>query len=180
MPHRFFLSVRQSLEGKPLLPFSIDLNRSEQLKRSANVNITFVTYAGAAPAANALLGEHVTSVLISYAAGGEQVKAGKLRAIAVATPVRIDALSDVPTVAESGYAGYEADLWDGVVGSGQNAERNRRRNHWLVHLRDARPRNQTKACRPRFVSGRDLRRGFRRSYPQAIRRVRPRHSRVEH
>jgi tripartite-type tricarboxylate transporter receptor subunit TctC len=77
--------------------------------------MTFVTYPGAAPAANALLGEHVTSVLISYAAVGEQVKAGKLRAIAVATPRRIDALVDVPTVAESGYAGYEADLWDGVV-----------------------------------------------------------------
>jgi tripartite-type tricarboxylate transporter receptor subunit TctC len=43
------------------------------------------------------------------------VKAGKLRALAVATPVRIDAFADVPTVAESGYTGYEADLWDGVV-----------------------------------------------------------------
>src|SRR5438093_1207123 len=73
------------------------------------------TYPVAASAANALLWEHVTSVLISYAAVGEQVKAGKLRALAVATPMRIDALADVPTVAESGYAGYEADLWDGVV-----------------------------------------------------------------
>jgi tripartite-type tricarboxylate transporter receptor subunit TctC len=59
------------------------------------------------------LGEHVTSVLIGYAAIGEQVKAGKLRALAVATPARIDALADVPTVAESGYTGYDADLWDG-------------------------------------------------------------------
>jgi tripartite-type tricarboxylate transporter receptor subunit TctC len=96
-------------------PASLPQIAFEQLKRAANVNVTFVTYPGAAPAANALLGEHVTSVLISYAAVGEQVKAGKLRALAVATPMRIDALAEVPTVAESGYAGYEADLWDGVV-----------------------------------------------------------------
>jgi tripartite-type tricarboxylate transporter receptor subunit TctC len=96
-------------------PASLPQIAFEQLKRAADVNITFVTYPGAAPAANALLGEHVASVLISYAVLSEQVKTGKLRALAVATPVRIDALADVPTVAESGYVGYEADLWDGVV-----------------------------------------------------------------
>jgi tripartite-type tricarboxylate transporter receptor subunit TctC len=89
-------------------PASLPRIAFQQLKRAANVDITFVPYPGAAAAANALLGEHVTSVLISYAAVGEQMKAGKLRALAIATPVRIEALPDVPTVAECGYAGYEA------------------------------------------------------------------------
>jgi len=96
-------------------PASLPRIAFEQLKRAANVDITFVTYPGAAAAANALLGGHVTSVLISYAAVGEQIKAGKLRALAVATPVRIEPLPDLPTIAESGYVGYEADLWDGVI-----------------------------------------------------------------
>jgi tripartite-type tricarboxylate transporter receptor subunit TctC len=96
-------------------PASLPRIGFEQLKRAANVDITFVTYPGAAPAANALLGEHVTSAFLSLASVGEQMKAGKLRALAIATPVRIEALPKVPTVAESGYQGYEADLWDGVV-----------------------------------------------------------------
>lgn len=87
----------------------------EQLKRAADVDITFVTYPGAAPAANALLGEHVTSAFLSLASVGEHIKSGKLRALAVATSARIEALPEVPTTAESGYDGYEADLWDGVV-----------------------------------------------------------------
>jgi len=95
-------------------PASLPRIGFEQLKRAANVDITFVTYPGAAPAANALLGGHVTSVFISYSAVAEQVKASKLRALAIATPARIEALPDVPTIAEAGYK-VESDLWDGVV-----------------------------------------------------------------
>src|SRR5262249_37632799 len=95
-------------------PASLPRIGFEQLKRAANVDITFVTYLGSAPSANALLGEHVTSVFISYAAVGEQMKAGKLRALAIATPGRIEALPDVPTLAEAGY-NVEADLWEGMV-----------------------------------------------------------------
>src|SRR5262249_58584637 len=70
-------------------PASLPRIAFEQLKRAANVDITFVTYPGAAPAANALLGEHVTSVLISYAAVGELIKAGKLRGLAMPPPAGI-------------------------------------------------------------------------------------------
>ena len=96
-------------------PASLPRIGFEQLKRAANVDITFVTYPGSGPAANALLGGHVTSAFLSYATVGEQVKAGKLRLLATTTRTRIDSLPDLPTVAESGYEGYEADLWDGVV-----------------------------------------------------------------
>jgi tripartite-type tricarboxylate transporter receptor subunit TctC len=87
----------------------------EMLKRAAKVDMTFVPYPGAAPAVTALLGDHVTSVLGDYASMAEQLSAGKPRALATASPTRIMALADVPTVAESGYKGYGVDLWYGLV-----------------------------------------------------------------
>lgn len=86
----------------------------EKLKRAANVNMTFVPYPGVGPAVNALLGEHVTAAITSYATGAEQLKAGKLRALAVTTRKRIEALPDVPGVAESGYDGYDVEVWFGL------------------------------------------------------------------
>jgi tripartite-type tricarboxylate transporter receptor subunit TctC len=86
----------------------------ERLKRAANVDITFVPYPGNAPAVNALLGAHVTSVFSTYSTVSEQVNAGKLRALATGSPTRIEPLPDVPTVAESGYPDYEVDQWFGL------------------------------------------------------------------
>jgi tripartite-type tricarboxylate transporter receptor subunit TctC len=85
------------------------------LKRAANVNMTYVPYPGAAPAVNALLGEHLTSALVDYAGVAEQLKAGKLRALATGSRTRIELLPGVPTASESGYTDYEAELWIGVV-----------------------------------------------------------------
>jgi len=86
----------------------------EKLKRAANVNMIYVPYPGVAPAVNALLGEHVTSIMTSYLSASEQLKAGKLRALAMTTRARIDAMPDVPTVAESGYPDYESEPWFGL------------------------------------------------------------------
>jgi tripartite-type tricarboxylate transporter receptor subunit TctC len=87
----------------------------EMLMRAANINMTFLPYPGAAPEINALLGQHVTSVFATYSTASEQLSAGKLRALAVATRTRIEQLPDVPTVAESGYKDYELDYWLGVL-----------------------------------------------------------------
>ena len=87
----------------------------EILKRAANVDMTFVPYPGGPPVLNALLGEYVTSAILGYSAVAEQLKAGKLRALATASQTRIEPLSDVPTVAESGYKDYEMDEWTGVL-----------------------------------------------------------------
>ena len=121
-PYRTLADLLDAARAKPgdltlasVGPVSLPRIGLEQLKRAANVDITFVTYPGTAPAASALLGGHVTSAFLSYAGAVEQMKAGKLRALATTTPERVEALADVPTVAESGFKGYEADLWDGVV-----------------------------------------------------------------
>jgi tripartite-type tricarboxylate transporter receptor subunit TctC len=87
----------------------------EMLKRAAKVEMTFVPYPGAAPAVTALLGNHVTSVLGDYASMAEQLSVGKLRALATASPARVEALAAVPTVAEFGYKDYAMDLWYGLV-----------------------------------------------------------------
>jgi tripartite-type tricarboxylate transporter receptor subunit TctC len=86
----------------------------EKLKRAANVDITFIPYSGSAPAVNALLGEHVSSAIAAYASVAEHLKPGKLRALATTAQARIEALPDLPTVAESGYKDYGVDVWFGL------------------------------------------------------------------
>jgi len=86
----------------------------EKLKRAAKIEMTFVPYPGMAPAVNALLGGHVTAMFGTYSNVAEHVRAGKLRALAVATRTRIEPLPDVPTVAEAGYRDYEVDAWYGA------------------------------------------------------------------
>jgi tripartite-type tricarboxylate transporter receptor subunit TctC len=87
----------------------------EQFRRLANIKLTYVPYAGGAPAMNALLGGHITAVLGNYSEAAEQLKAGTLRALATTSLKRIDLLPDVPTVAELGYKDYQAEVWFGVV-----------------------------------------------------------------
>ena len=72
-------------------------------------------YPGGASVVTALLGRHVTSALSDYPGAAEQLQAGKLRALAVATQTRIEALPDVPTMAESGYKDSEGGLWYGLA-----------------------------------------------------------------
>jgi tripartite-type tricarboxylate transporter receptor subunit TctC len=87
----------------------------EILKRTSGVDLTFVPYPGNAPAINALLGKHVTSVFTGYPAVAEQLKSGSVRALATATRTRSESLPHVPTIAESGYPEYGVDFWVGVV-----------------------------------------------------------------
>jgi tripartite-type tricarboxylate transporter receptor subunit TctC len=62
----------------------------EMLRRAAKVDMTFIPYPGTAPAVTAVLGNHVTSYLGSYAAVMEQLSGGKLRALATPSKVRIE------------------------------------------------------------------------------------------
>jgi tripartite-type tricarboxylate transporter receptor subunit TctC len=82
---------------------------------AAKINMTFVPYAGSAPVANAVLGQHVTAGFTGYAVVAEQLKAGTLRPLAVATLKRIEPLPDVPTFDESGFKKLEVDNWFAVL-----------------------------------------------------------------
>jgi tripartite-type tricarboxylate transporter receptor subunit TctC len=97
------------------IPAGLSRVAFEMLKRAANVDVAFIPYPGDAPAVNALLGEHVTAVFLPYSGVAAQLKAGKLRALASASRTRTESLPDVPTVAESGFRGFEADNWNGLL-----------------------------------------------------------------
>lgn len=85
----------------------------EMLKLAAKVDIRYIPFPNQVLAINALSGDRVTSAFVAYRAVREYLKDGRLRALATASRRRIDALPDVPAIAESGYADYEAEvrLW---------------------------------------------------------------------
>jgi len=87
---------------------------AEMLQRAAGVKLVYVPFPGGAPAVNAVLGSHVDAVLGNLSEVTAQIAAGKLRPLAVTTRERLDELKQVPTVAESGYPGYEAVVWCGM------------------------------------------------------------------
>jgi tripartite-type tricarboxylate transporter receptor subunit TctC len=87
----------------------------ERIKHDAKVDFTFVPFQGSGPALNALLGQHVTAAMASYPNVTGQIRAGQLRAIAVASLKRMDDLPDVPTVQEQGFKDFDLDIWFGVV-----------------------------------------------------------------
>jgi len=88
----------------------------EMFKQRADVNILHVPYKGAAPALQDLIGGQVDIGFVDSAAALSNIKAGKLRVLAVATPERIGLLPDVPTMAEAGVENFTAYAWQGLVG----------------------------------------------------------------
>ena len=88
----------------------------EMLKDAAGIDLLHVPYKGNAPADLAIVGGEVQAVFGSMPALLQNTKAGKVRPLAVGTMARSPALPHVPTVAESGYAGFEAALWLGIMG----------------------------------------------------------------
>ncbi len=87
----------------------------EMLKSMARIDITHVPYQGGAPATMAVIGGHASVLIINVTESAPHIQAGKLRALAVTSLERFGAFKDVPTVAESGFPGYEAITWFGAV-----------------------------------------------------------------
>jgi tripartite-type tricarboxylate transporter receptor subunit TctC len=87
----------------------------ELLKTMSDVRMTHVPYKGAAGATLAVLTGEVSMTFTTTTAVLPQVKAGRLKIIAVTTLARIPQLPTIPTVAESGLPGYEAISWFGLV-----------------------------------------------------------------
>jgi tripartite-type tricarboxylate transporter receptor subunit TctC len=78
------------------------------------VNVTHIPFQGAGPALAATLGGQVEMASVALPAAVEMVKGGKVRGLAVTSAKRVASLPDVPTVAESGFPGFEDYTWVGV------------------------------------------------------------------
>jgi tripartite-type tricarboxylate transporter receptor subunit TctC len=87
----------------------------EMLKLMAHVDLTHVMYKGSAPALADLIGGQVQVMFDNVPNVLPQVKAGKVRALAVSTAQRTALLPDLPTLAEAGVPGFEVEVWFGVV-----------------------------------------------------------------
>jgi tripartite-type tricarboxylate transporter receptor subunit TctC len=84
------------------------------LESLAGVKMTHVPYRGAGPGITDVLGGQVPYIFSTLAGLLPHIKAGKLKAIAVTSPERSPVLPNVPTIAESGFPGYDMDTWIGM------------------------------------------------------------------
>jgi tripartite-type tricarboxylate transporter receptor subunit TctC len=85
-------------------------------ERRAGIQLSHVPYKGGAPAITDVLGGHIVGVGVNALEVQPHVKSGKLRVLAVMTPQRSGIFPDVPTVAESGFPGFEAAVWYVFIG----------------------------------------------------------------
>ena len=88
---------------------------AELLRERTGLALTHVAYRGAAPAVQDLLGAQIPCGMMDSASVQQYLTAGKLKAIGVASPSRLELFPDIPTLAEQGLAGFEAFAWQGVV-----------------------------------------------------------------
>ena len=88
---------------------------AELLKMSAKIDMVHVPYKGAAPALSDVIAGHVDSMFIAAPPAIPQVKAGKVRALGVASARRAPALPDTPTFEEAGIPGFRVDSRYGLV-----------------------------------------------------------------
>ena len=89
---------------------------AELFKITSGIDIISVSYKGSAPATNDLLGGQVNAMFNNPVNTLPFSTAGKMRVIGVTSKLRLAVAPDVPTVAESGYPGFEAGTWFGLYG----------------------------------------------------------------
>jgi tripartite-type tricarboxylate transporter receptor subunit TctC len=87
----------------------------ELLKLRTRADIRHVPFKGAPEGVSAVLGGQVTMMFAAAGSVAANVKAGKLRALAVTTPARLDALPDVPTMKQRGFRDFDVRDWQGIV-----------------------------------------------------------------
>jgi tripartite-type tricarboxylate transporter receptor subunit TctC len=88
---------------------------AELLSSMAKARFLHIPYKGSGPLVQDAVGGHVDAAVSSVPPAVPLVRAGKLRALAVTSSARSEALPDVPTMAELGFAGYEFNTWVGVA-----------------------------------------------------------------
>src|ERR1700694_4938823 len=89
---------------------------AELLKMQAGLDMTHVPYKGAVALNDLLAGDQVHLMFATIPSVISQVRGGRLRALAVTSLKRTAAMPELPTIAESGYPGFDASSWFGLVG----------------------------------------------------------------
>ena len=89
---------------------------AESFQKVAGIKLTHIPYKGASQGATDVISGQVQLYVSSIPTLLAHIKSGKMRAIAVTSPKRVDDLPQVPTIAESGYPGFEAVTWFGILG----------------------------------------------------------------
>ena len=97
--------------ASPSAPFQL---ANELLKQMAGLDITHVPYKGSGPAVAALLAGDTQMIIVDSPPLLPLIKAGKARGLAVTSARRVSLMPDLPTIAESGFPGYEMVLWVGL------------------------------------------------------------------
>lgn len=87
----------------------------ELFNRAAGISMLHIPYRGGSPAIIDVIGGQLPLVAVNALEAVPHVKSGKLRVLAVMSPNRTAILPDVPTIAESGYPGFEASVWYGFI-----------------------------------------------------------------
>lgn len=107
----------KKLEYASTGPGSASHLAGELLDEMAGINTVHIPYKGGAPAMQDLLGERVAAYFSTYSTAQAYIENGRLNALAVTGPQRLKALPKVPTIAESGYPGFNATNWYAFVAS---------------------------------------------------------------
>jgi len=89
---------------------------AESFQRAAGITLTHIPYKGAAQGATDVMSGQVQLYVSTIPTLLGHIKSGKMRPIAVTSLKRVDDLKDVPTIAESGYKGFESVTWFGILG----------------------------------------------------------------
>jgi tripartite-type tricarboxylate transporter receptor subunit TctC len=88
---------------------------AERFKTLAGIEMNYIPYQGGIPSVLAVVGGHADVVIAPLSDAAPHIASGKLRALAVTSPQRFELIKDVPTLAESGFPGFEALQWFGAV-----------------------------------------------------------------
>ena len=94
---------------------------AELMQSMANIQMVHVPYKGTSPATTALVGGQVQLMFTNPMVALSQVKAGKLRALAITSARRSDTIPELPTMSEAGLPGYTAGSWFGLMAPGKTS-----------------------------------------------------------
>jgi tripartite-type tricarboxylate transporter receptor subunit TctC len=133
---------------------------AETFKRAAGIDIQHVPYKGASMAVAEVVGGHITAMFVTVTATASQLKAGKVRALAMTSAERLPDYPDVPTFREAGYPQLVASVWFSLSGPpGLSTDIVNRLNtevRRILHSPDVRERLRPQGIEPNALDARQF------------------------